>query len=70
MLTTKEKRKINKELRIKDDSHLFPIYGKFNATERAIRRLRKFARCNGEMESGYEYLLAVEHEIKKIVNNE
>ena len=33
-------RQINAYFRSIDDSHLFPIFGKFNATERAIRRIR------------------------------
>ena len=43
-LTLKDIRRINKEFRLKDDSHLYPIRGGFNATERAIRRLRKYQR--------------------------
>lgn len=69
MITLKQKRKINKEFRKKDDSHLFPIYSEFNATERAIVRLRKFSRLSAEFESEYEYKLALEHEIRIIVNN-
>lgn len=33
-------RKINKKMRNKDDSNLWPILGRFNATERAIRRVK------------------------------
>ena len=47
-------REINKLFREHDESHLFPICGEFNATERAIRRLRKFLRRHGSS-GGIEY---------------
>ena len=34
-------RQINAHFRRHDDSHLYPICGRFNATERAIRRVRR-----------------------------
>ena len=60
-------RAANKELREKDDSHLWPISGKFNATERAIRRVRKTMRETG---SCCGYVEQVENEISTIVNNQ
>lgn len=57
-------RQINSAFRSQDESHKFPINGRFNATERAIRRLRKFG-YNG----GLEYVLAMENEISNIVNH-
>lgn len=62
-------RQINAHFRENDESHLWPICGRFNATERAIRRLRKFRR-EGIINPGYEYYLTLENEISKIVNNE
>ena len=59
-------RAINKLFRAQDDSHLWPINGRFNATERAIRRLRKF----DYPVYGLEYCLGLEHEISTIVNQE
>ena len=50
-----------------DDSHLYPINGKFNATKRAIGRLRK-VRKDIPMQ-GLEYCLALENEISNIVND-
>jgi hypothetical protein len=35
-------RAINKLYRLQDSSNLWPINGRFNATERAIRKARKF----------------------------
>ena len=58
-------RQINKYFRSIDESDKFPICGKFNVTERAIRKVRKQG-LNG----GLEYYLALEAEISDIVNDE
>ena len=59
------RRQINAYFRQHDDSHLYPVCGRFNATERAIRRTRR----NGfAPHGGLEYYLAVEREITEIVN--
>jgi len=60
------KRKINHFFRLSDDSNLYPIFGKFNATERAIRRIRR----NFPGLEGLEYYLTLESEISRIVNAE
>ena len=60
------KRKINHFFRLSDDSNLYPIFGKFNATERAIRRIRK----NFPGMEGLEYYLSLKSEISNIVNAE
>ena len=62
-------RQINAYFRKEDDSHLFPIRGKFNATERAIRKLRKLRREGLEIREGLEYYLALENTITEIVND-
>ena len=59
-------RQINKHFRKIDESHLWPICNRFDATERAIRRLRKTGLFNG----GLEYWLALDSEICRIVNAE
>ena len=56
---------INSAFRGQDESHLSPIRGRFNATERAIRRLRRLA-----LEPGLEYALALDAEISAIVNGD
>lgn len=61
-------REINAYFRKNDDSHLWPICGKFNATERAIRRLRKLRRDGLCVNDGLEYYLALDAEISRIVN--
>ena len=63
-------RQINKMFRENDESKLFPICGKFNVTERAIRRIRKRRRDGLCVNPGYEYYLTLENEISEIVNDE
>ena len=58
-------RQINAYFRKNDDSHLWPICGRFNATERAIRRVRRMGLAGY---GGLEYYLTVEREISDIVN--
>ena len=62
-------RQINALFRWHDESHLFPINGEFNVTERAIRRLRKCMKTNGSFD-GADYAYALEQEISNIVNME
>lgn len=58
-------RQINAYLRKNDDSYLWPVCGRFNATERAIRRVRRMGLAGN---GGLEYYLTVEREISEIVN--
>lgn len=62
-------RQINAYFRKNDDSHLWPVCGRFNATERAIRRVRRQRRAGLEVFPGLEYYLILESEIGKIVNS-
>ena len=62
-------RQINQLFRKHDESHKWPICGRFNATERAIRRVRSVMRCNGAT-GGFEYALLLDEVIGKIVNEE
>ena len=61
-------RQINAYFRKHDDSHLWPVCGRFNATERAIRRIRRYRRDGMEVCSGLEYYITLEREISEIVN--
>ena len=61
-------RAINKIYRSQDDSDLWPVNGKFNVTERAIRRVQVFTRASGAIH-GLEYCYALENEISNIVNS-
>ncbi len=61
-------RRINSLFRKQDESHLYPICGRFNATERAIRRIRKAQAAGACINPGLEYALALDAEISEIVN--
>jgi hypothetical protein len=61
-------RKINKLMRERDQSHLYPINGEYNATERAIRWYsRVYFPANGSC-SALEYALGLENLISNYVN--
>ena len=53
-----------------DDSHLWPIRGKFNATKRALNRIRKAEKEGLIFDDLLSYALTLEAEISEIVNNE
>ena len=59
---------INKLFRKQDESHLYPINNRFNATDRAIRRLQQAQRDGLCIDDGLEYALALDAEISEIVN--
>jgi len=69
MMSLSEKKAINKAMREKDTSHLWPIRNAFNVTERAIRQARKFAQSNGQFSSGCEYESFLEKLMSMIVND-
>jgi hypothetical protein len=52
-----------------DDSNLWPISGRFNATNRAINRLR-YNRHEGAYDCPYSYWKSLEAEISAIVNGD
>jgi len=61
-------RAINALYRAQDESHLYPIRNRFNATERAIRRVRRFAKDYGTL-YGLEYSYVIDNESTEIVND-
>ena len=61
---------MNRLFRRQDESHLFPIRGRFNATERAIRRIRDARRDGLVIDDGLEYAYALDAEISRIVNGD
>lgn len=69
MITLAEVRMVNKQIRADDESHLFPIRGKFNVAERAIRQARKERKTN-ECYDDIAYLALLDSKISKIVNDE
>lgn len=60
------RRQINKHFRDMDESKKWPISGRFNATNRAIRKTNKLFPGL----QGLEYYLAIDAEITRIVNAE
>lgn len=70
MYTKDELIQVNNQLLAKDDSDLWPINGKFNATKRAIKRVQKAMRDGLPIEDALEYTMIVENEITNIVNGE
>lgn len=64
----KTRRQIFKEVRTRDDSNLWPVSGRFNLADRAIRRLYKFENQYGERLDGLELELWLENEMTQIVN--
>jgi len=70
-LTLSSKRVINKLLRKVDDSHLYPILGKFNATTRAINRYNRLSRYYGMelADCTYSYVESINSMISQIVND-
>jgi hypothetical protein len=59
---------INRAFRAADESHLWPVRGRFNATERAIRRVQRYMRETGEDLTGLAYALILDDELSRIVN--
>jgi len=67
---TRNARAVNQHFRAQDESHLYPISGRFNATERAIRKVRReFAECGMRCE-GFEYALAIDCALDRIISEE
>ena len=61
-------RQVNKLFRQNDESSLWPVNGRFNATERAIRRLRRNILPHTGPTGGIEYAQMLDNEISEIVN--
>ena len=58
---------INRAFRAADESHLWPVNGRFSATERAIRAVQRYMR-EADTLSGLEYAYALDAELSRIVN--
>ena len=61
------KREIRKIFRENDESAKWPVCGRFNVTERAIRKVARMEREGGEL-SSLEYAYALDRIISAIVN--
>lgn len=70
MITRNEIVAVNREMRQNDDSHLWPICGKFSVAERAIRQARYIRREESECDSEIEYRALLDSLESSIVNDE
>lgn len=63
-------RQLNRLFRQNDESHKWPVQGRFNATERAIRRIRRNILSHIGPTGGIEYAMMLDQEISRIVNSQ
>jgi hypothetical protein len=68
-MTKEELTRINNEYRAKDQSHLWPVNGKFNATERAIKHVRQANQYGGDV-GELQYRMQLDAALSSIVNGE
>lgn len=69
LITSADIRRINREFRSRDESHLWPTCGRYNVTERAIRRVRRMVARGLVIDDPYSYEAILEQQISAIVNN-
>ena len=62
-------RQINKLFRDNDESGLWPVRGRYNVTERAIRRVRRDVLPHMDSAGGIEYAETLSNTISEIVNS-
>lgn len=67
---SKNRTEVNRLFLHQDDSHLWPICGKYNVTKRAINRIRRLEREGLEFDDLLAYALTIEQITSEIVNNE
>jgi hypothetical protein len=60
---------INRLFRNQDDSDKWPVKGRFNVVERAIRHARKYEHDSGCIMDPLEYALFLENDTSQIVND-
>ncbi len=66
---SRDRADVNRMFLAQDDSGLWPICGKFNATKRAINRIRRLEREGLVLDDLLAYALTVEQAIGDIVNH-
>lgn len=70
MITRDEIAAVNREVRQNDESHLWPIRGKFSVAERAIRQARRYPREGVGCDSAEEYRALLDSLESTVVNDE
>jgi len=66
---SRDRRDVNRLFLAQDDSKLWPICGKFNATKRAINRIRRLEREGLVLDDLLAYALTIEQITSDIVNH-
>lgn len=66
---SRDRADVNRMFLAQDDSKLWPICGKFNATKRAINRIRRLEREGLVLEDLLAYALTIEQITSDIVNH-
>ena len=66
---SRDRRDVNRLFLAQDDSKLWPICGKFNATKRAINRVRRLEREGLVLDDLLAYALTIEQITGDIVNH-
>lgn len=66
---SKNRKEVNEMFYKQDDSHLWPIRGRFNVTKRAIGRIRRAERDGLQLDDLLAYALTIEQVTTEIVNN-
>ncbi len=67
-LNIKSLRKINKLMRLRDESHLYPINNRYNVTDRSINHYRRYLNNAIGCTTNLEYALTIENLISQYVN--
>ena len=67
---SRDRRDVNKLFMAQDDSHLWPVCGRFNVTRRAINRIRRLEREGMILDDLLAYALTIEQVSSEIVNNQ
>ena len=62
-------RAVNREFRAKDESHLWPINGRFNVTERVIKRIQHLQRLGLIIDDIESYRALLDSLISLVVNS-
>ena len=66
---SRDRRDVNRLFMAQDDSHLWPVSGRFNVTKRAINRIRRLEREGLVLDDLLAYALTIEQISSEIVNH-
>ena len=66
---SRDRADVNRLFMAQDDSHLWPVSGRFNVTKRAINRIRRLEREGLVLDDLLAYALTIEQISSEIVNH-